>query len=234
MGLFDTPSIVAPKAKTKAKAKAEVAIEGLQELAMIDALQKALEGVRASIEGAVKGAALARFVEYIRENGVRPESFKGIEKGASASLELRRKGSNIPLSEGAVAMLNEYGIEPAKEVTTPRLFALNPQYAENAELLAKVDAALSGIVPADFIMLQEERSKRTVSEETLAQALKVMQKNHDAPAELLSTMTTLACKPKLVSTNLAAIFDYVQGLLVGDSFGAAAAEAKVTKLRLVA
>jgi hypothetical protein len=199
---------------------------------MVDALMKTLDTIRGTIEAEVKGAALLYFSAHIQATGQRPESFKGTEGGASASLELRRKGSNIALSEAAVALLREHGLEPAREVVVPQLFGINPTHAQNKELLAKVEAALAGIVPQDFIVLQEEKAKFTVNEETLNAAIAKR-----CPPEVISCMTTLACKPKLLKTNLMQILEFVRGLIGGEaapSFGEAAEESKTVKLRLVA
>lgn len=228
MGMFDTAKKVSAPAKAKASSKAEVAIVGIENLAMIDALEKTLETLRATIEGEVKSIALARFVQHVQDTGTRPESFRGVEGGASASLELRRKGSNIGLNDAQVSLLRQHGLEPAREVSVPKLYALNPAYAENAEILQKVEAALAGVVPPDFIVIQEERAKFTVTEEVLSEACR-----KKLPQEVLTTLTTLAVKPKLVKTNLASILEFVRGLIGAPAFGEAAQESKNVKLHLV-
>lgn len=231
MGMFDTAKAIPqpPKAKAAA-AKEEVEVAGVEQLAMIDALQKALEGIRAGIESGVKAEGLRRFELHVREHGTRPQSIKAIERGASASIELRRKGSNIALNDQQVTLLTEYGIQPKKDVTTPALFALNPSYCEDSALLEKVEAALAGIVPPDFIVRQEERSRYTVDEALLEQVAKLLHNKRDVPVDVLTAVTVLACKPKLVTTNIVAILDFVRGLIVEPLFGAAADEAKVVRI----
>lgn len=221
MALLANAKKIAPAAKPpKGKAKAEIQIAGVESLAMVDALQKALDTIRDTLDADVKGAALSRFMQVINDTGQRPESFRGVEGGASASLELRRRGSNLALNEGQVALLREYGLEPAKAVSVPELYGINPCYASNAELMDKVEKALTGIVPDDFIVLQEEQFKHTATDDVLAQACA-----KKAPAEVVLTLTTLACKPKLESTNMEKILDFVRGLIVGQTplFGDAVA-----------
>ena len=229
MGMFDAPkTVVAPAKKAAKSTKAEVEIKGIEHLSMIDALQKTLETLRGTIEGEVKAIALTRFMEHIAATGQRPESFKGIEGGATATLSLSRKASTTAVSDAHVALLRANGLEPEKLVVTPQLFAINPAYASDAALLGKVEKALTKIVPADFIMLQEERSKLVVTEATLNQAI-----SRKLPVEVIQTMTSLSCSPKLLNTDLGAILEFVRGLIGAPVFGAAAEESKVAKLTLV-
>jgi hypothetical protein len=229
MGMFDKPKTVEAPAKKAAKStKAEVEIKGIEHLAMIDALQKTLETLRGTIEGEVKSAALTRFMEHIAATGQRPESFKGIEGGATATLGLSRKASTTAISDAHAALLRENGLEPVKLVVTPELFAINPAYAGDKALLAKVEKALAKIVPDDFIMLQEEKSKLVVTEETLNTAI-----SRKVGVEVIQTMTSLSCSPKLLKTDMGAILKFVTELIDAPVFGAAAEEAKVVKLTLV-
>lgn len=173
MSMFNKAKTIAPapKAKLGKPAKAEVEIAGIEHLAMIDTLQKTLETVRATLESEVKSAAAERFIAHIKATGQKPDNFTGVEGNGFASLQFRRKSSAYALSEEAVALLRENGIEPHKEVTTPALFAINPAYASDQDLLAKVEKALTKIVPEDFIVQQEEQSKLTATEETLNTAI---------------------------------------------------------------
>lgn len=216
MGMFDTAKTIDKPTKPKASAKEEVPVEGIEQLAMIDALQKALEGVRAGVESGVKAEGWRRFELHVRQTGTRPQSIKAIERSASASIELRRKASNIALNDQQVALLTEYGIQPKKDIQTPALFALNPSYCEDMALLAKVEGALAGIVPPDFIVRQEERSRYTVDEEMLAKVTALLHNKRDVPVDVLAVCTSLACKPKLLTTDIGAILTFVRGLMLGE------------------
>ena len=235
MGMFDQAKAIpaAQPPKPKGKAKAELPLAGVEHLAMVDALEKALEGIRTGLEAQVKGAALTHFVEEICSTGRKPESFKATDGGASATLTLSKRGANIALNEGQVEALRQIGVEPEKAVMVPKLFGINPAYAENAELLSKVETAIAGIVPADFIVMQQEQSKSTVSDVVLEKALAAMKGKPEVAATVLSSLVTLSCKPKLVNTNLHTILEFVRGFLSEPAFGEAAQEAKVVKLQVV-
>jgi hypothetical protein len=227
--MFSKVTTLAAPAATKSKGKQKVTreIAGAEKLAMVSALSKALEAVKDTFAGMVKTEAACYFREQIDTTGRKPESFKATEGAAVVSVELRKRGSNHPLSEAQVAALRGAGFEPGQEVVTPKLFAINPAHAENTELLAKVEAALSGIVPENFIVLQPERVNYIVTDELLEA---VMTKK--APAEVVSCVTSLACKPALKEMNMARIFEFVRELLAGHTpqpaanEGAPAAEQK--------
>jgi hypothetical protein len=228
MGMFDTAKTIAPAPKKALKSnKPEVEIAGVEHLAMIDALQKTLDTMRGTIEGEVKSAAAERFAAYIQETGKKPENFTAVEGGAAASVQFRRKSSSAALSDETVNLLRENGIEPEKQVVAAQLFAINPAYAEDKAMLAKVEKALAKIVPADFIVAQQEVSKFVATEETLNAAI-----SKRAPASVIQSLTTIACGLKLKNTDMAAILDFVGGLIGAPVFGAAAEQAKA-KLRVV-
>jgi hypothetical protein len=227
MAMFDKAKTIVPAPKKALeKKKAEIEIAGIEHLAMIDALQKTLETVRGTLEAEVKSAAAERFANHIQQTGQRPDNFTGIEGGAFASLQFRRKSSAYALSDEAVALLRENGIEPEKQVTTPQLFAINPAYAGDETLLAKVEKALTKIVPEDFIVTQSEQSKLVATEDTLNTA--IMKK---APAAVIQSLTTISCGLKLKHTNLSAILEFVGGLIDAPVFGEAAARRRRTARR---
>jgi hypothetical protein len=232
MGMFDKPKTVVPAPKKSLKAaKQEIEIAGLEHLAMIDALQDTLKTLRSTMESEVKTKAAQIFAEHIAKTGQRPESFTATEGGALASVQMRRRSSQYPLSDQAEALLRGAGIEPHKEVVTPELFAINPAYANDKALLSKVEKALSKIVPEDFIIMQPEQAKFVVTDDTLNTAIA-----KKVDASVLQAMTTIACAPKLKTTDLSAILDFVADLIGAEpAFGAAAQEAKEKpkKLRVV-
>ena len=232
MAMFDKTKTIAPAAKkATAKTKTEIAIAGIEHLAMIDALQKTLETVRGTLEAEVKSTAADRFAQHIAETGQRPENFTGVEGGATASIQFRRKSSAYALSDETVALLRDSGIEPEKQIVTPQLFAINPAYASDDALLAKVEKALTKIVPDDFIVTQAESHKLIATDETLNAAI-----SKKAPASVIQALTTISCGLKLKETNMAAILEFVGGLIDAPVFGKAAEQAheSKTKLRIVA
>lgn len=230
MAMFDKAKTIVPAPKKKlAKEKAEIEIAGIEHLAMIDALQKTLETVRGTLEAEVKTTAAERFAAHIQQTGQRPENFTGIEGEAFASIQFRRRSSAYALSEEAVALLRDNEIEPHKEVVTPQLFAINPAYASDEVLLAKVEKALAKIVPDDFIVVQAEASKLVATEDTLNLAIQ-----KKAPAPVIAALTTISCGLKLKNTNLSAILEFVGGLIDAPGFGETPAKDTKRHLRAVA
>jgi len=210
MGMFDKPKTPdAPAPKKSASKKEEVAVKGIEHLAMIHALTKTLETLGGTIEAEVKTIALDRFMAHIAATGQRPESFRGTEGIASAMLSLGRKASTTALTEAAIDLLRANGIEPEKAIITAEMFGINPAYAGDKVLLGKVEKALAKIVPEDFIILQPEVSKFVSTEEMLNTAI-----SRKLPVDVIRTMTTLSCSPKLAVTDIAKIIDFVSSLVV--------------------
>lgn len=206
MSMFANAKPVAEKKATKKSTKTEVSMPGLQTMAEIDALMKALAGMKEAVEAGVKSDAFDHF--YTTADGKRPESFRGVDGIASASIELRKRSTMSALSETEQALLTEHNVPFEKLVATQKLFGINPVYAENTELLGKVETALTGIVPADFIVVQEERSKSVVTDATLEKAFA-----QKTPREVIQAITVLAVKPKLAVTDLASILDDVKAMI---------------------
>lgn len=209
MSMFKTAKVVAPAKPAKA-GKNEVKLAGLKTLAEIDALIKALGSLKVTLDSEVKGVAFEHF--YTHADGVRPTSFRGVDGDASASVELRKKATTSPLGEAEQALLTAANVPFEKMVGTVRMFGINPTYTANDELLAKVEAALTGIVPEDFIVVQEEKSKYVVTDDTVATAFKV-----NASREVIQAITVMAIKPKLATTDIAKIMDDVKAMIAATA-----------------
>lgn len=201
---IDTPKA----AKTKAT-KAEVTIAGLQQYAELKALQGAIAAVIGTLETEIKGEAFDMFMEKAQETHKAPESFNGVEGIATVNIQMRKRGTNSPLSEGELAVLEAAGIEAHEETSVQELFAINPAYATDAKLLGKVSKALEKIVPEDFIMKQEKKAKMVVSNDTMEAAFKMGKIN----PEVVKVVTTMALKPKLTTVDIDAILADVKDLL---------------------
>lgn len=210
MGMFTKLQLVETKITKKPakKSKPEMEIVGVEQIAMIDALQDTLEALRATLEGEIKSAAFEHFTTLIRETGQRPENFNATEGDATASMQLRRKSSSVALSDEAIALLQAEGIEPERQIVTPELFAINPAYADDKALLAKVEKALAKIVPDDFIVQQQEVGKWVVSESTFDAAIAKR-----SSAAVIQAISTVSCGPKLKVTNLPAILNFVRDMI---------------------
>jgi hypothetical protein len=198
---------VVKEAKPAKAGKAEVEMPGLKTHAEIDALIKALTTIKGTLDVELKIEAMDKFME-LGQNGIRPESFRGIDGTASASIELRKRSTMSPLTTEQVALLAAHNVSVETLVGTHKMFGINPTYTENTDLLDKVEAALAGIVPEDFIVVQEEKSKIVVGEKTMIEAFA-----NKAPRAVIEAITVLAIKPKLAVTDIAAIMDSVKEMI---------------------
>jgi len=201
--------VAAPKSPAKKADKAEVQLPGLQQLAEIDALMKALAGAKTSLEQEIKATAFQHFFDEAQETAKRPDNFKGLDGIASASIEMRKRSTASALSEDEQKMFEANNLKFEKIVSVQQLFGINPAYASDDKLLQKVSAAIEKIVPADFIVVQEEKFKYVVGDETIEAAFK-----NKAPREIIEAVTVMAIKPKLESTDIATIIEDVKSLLV--------------------
>ena len=206
-GLFAKAKTLDKPATAKAKQdKKEFNIAKLQQLCEIKALMQSLEGACKALETEVKAAGFDMFLEM--DTVGRPESFRGIDGFGSASVEMRKRGTNSALNEDECKLLREHGIEPFSQEVTKQLFAINPKYAEDENMLTKVEKALAKIVPEDFIVQQEGVSKFVVTDEMLDVAYKKRDR------ALLEVTTCMAIKPKLSDEYpMAALFDNVKKIV---------------------
>lgn len=208
-GLFAKAKSLDKPVTAKAKPeKKELAIAKLQQVAEIKALMQTLAGTLETIETEVKTAGFEAFLAM--DCVGRPESFRGVDGLASASVEMRKRGTNSALNEDECKLLREHGIEPFEQTVTRQLFAINPAYAENADLMTRVEKALSKVagLPEDFIVQQDGVSKFVVTDEMLDLAFKKRDRN------VLQVTTTMALKPKLSDEYpMASLFDNVKAIV---------------------
>lgn len=202
MNLFAkaTPIATTKTAATKGKQKKEIAIAGLEQLAEIDAMMKALEGKKKTLEAQVKASGFSAFMTMCHGTG-KPESFIGVDGIATASVELRKRTSASQLTPDELQLLKDNGIEAFESIQVQEMFGINPKYASDSKLLEKVSAAIGKFVPADFIVMQEKQSKQVVSDETIQAVFA----KRNPSEELVRTVTTMALKPKLAKTDYKAI-----------------------------
>lgn len=191
MSIFAKATKIAAKPAAAKKTKQEIAIAGIQSLAEIKAMMTSLAAAAATIEGEIKEAGFTEFLNM--ETAVRPESFKGVDGQATCSVEMRQRGTNSALNADEVAILEGLGLTPHKQVITTEMFGINPAFAADEKLMAKVSKALEKIVPEGFIVLQEEVSKMVVNDKLLDAAFKL----EEGREEALRIVTTMALKPKL-------------------------------------
>src|SRR5271167_4155722 len=150
--------------KKKGKEKIQLQVSGLQQLTLLDALIKQASAMQATLKSEINAVGFEKFVS-LSGQPERPSSFEGVDGYATASVEVRKRSSGSVLTDDEVKVLTDAGIESQTKVIQPHLFAINPKYATDESLLAKVEKALSKIVPEDFISQQLEVSRKVVSDE---------------------------------------------------------------------
>lgn len=192
--MFATAKTVAAVKKTGKKDKKTFALTGLAQYAAIDAVIKALEGVKKVVEADVKGQAAVEFLRSGLALQKRPENFTGTDGDARASVELRSRSVSSPVSEETAKRLNEAGIPTEKVTNGIETFIINPAYKDDLTLLAKIEAALSGVegIPADLFQKQEPDTKIVVSKEGLD---KLFTLDETVAQDLLPEVGVLALKP---------------------------------------
>jgi hypothetical protein len=209
--LFKTAKVAAQPVKaTKSKDKAEVQITGLGDLAAVDALIKTLSAVKETLEADVKAQALEEFKDQVHEHR-KYENFRGVDGGASASCEFRKRSSASALNEADIDLLNRYGLPFGQNVQVESCYRINPKYTGDSALLEKISKAISKVkdVPEDFIEIQEGVSKTVVTEDTINMACK----NPEAFDAVATVIGTLAIKPKLEDTDTVGVLDTVKALI---------------------
>lgn len=202
------------KPAAKKDKKDQVNLPGLTDLASIDAVIKALTALKSTIDADIKSEAAVHFVKTGRALKKRPENFRGVDEGSSASIELRIRSTTSVLSEEEQALLAENGIGTRTVVSVVDTYVINPDYKDNAEILGLVESRLAGVegIPEDFIQKQDGVSKVVVAEDALD---KVFTLSDEKARDLLSVVGVLAVKPKLDTTDISAALKAV-GELLGE------------------
>jgi hypothetical protein len=209
--MFTKAKVAAKPAKpSKVKDKPEVVVNGLADLAAVDALMKSLAAIKETLEADVKAQTLAHFKTQVAQTK-KIENFRGVDDGASASCEFRKRSSASALNEAELDLLNRFKVPTGEKVIVEECFRVNPKYTGDSVLLEKISKAISKVkdVPEDFIELQEGVTKTVVTEETIATACK-----DSAVFDAVATVIgTLALKPKLDETDTAEIIETVKALI---------------------
>jgi hypothetical protein len=202
MGMFANAKVI--EAKKPAKGKKDetfVPVKGLHVFAALQAVKKNVEAQIAVFEAGIKSTMLDRFIDEGMKFCKKPENFKGEENGSTASLQFRCRSSASGLSEEEIALLEEHNIPLEENVARDETFVINPAYADlsdekNADMLAKVEEALSSLgLPADFILKQEKVSKVVATEKSINAVCSI--KDKETVAALLPLVYTPAIRASL-------------------------------------
>ena len=214
--------------KRTAKNRTEFVVNGVQRYARVKATIVALTAIATTFENELKDTAFGLFTKLGGQTGTKPENFKGVEGGAKASMELRKRSTSSPLTDDEVRILSAADIPVTTEVSVTAMFGINPKYTGNMEVLAQIEKALtaSGIAPeilSDLIVKQEEKSRTVVTDESVVAVFKNLQTKadiketkptaanisaYDHALDLVEMVTVPALKPTInepMGTTVAAV-----------------------------
>lgn len=211
--LFEQAKAVGPiKPPAKTKKAPEITIEGMDKVAALDMLIKALEGLRDTEQAAVKSKVTSEFVVSGCAMKRQPPNFRGVETVGSASCELRKRSSRSALSAEEQVLFNHYGLPVSESVTVQECYRFNPEYSGDQEILEKVSKALERVkgLPEDIIQLQEG-SKTVIAGDGALDAL--FTKPAATVLSLLNTVGVLVLKPKFDGKDLQHALNIVKPML---------------------
>jgi len=201
---------VATEPKAAKPVKPVDMVEGWEELAALDATSKALASLVDLRKTTMRDGLMPVFVERGLRTGDKPGSMSPVEGDARGSAYVSKRSTASALAQeevvliaemtGAEVELDDDGVVLAVagfvEVveTSPSLLAVNPVYANDAALLAKIDKALAGIkgIPEDFIIQTAPVQKRVVSDAALGNLFRL---GGEAVEALLPVLSVTALRP---------------------------------------
>lgn len=147
------PTSSKPKAKGK-KARDEFEIENLDKDAAFSVLEAVLKAEGDLVHEQVRQDSIEHYVDLMIEQGKKPDSWVGVGEFASASCEIRRRGSNMPIDEETAMALQSKGIPVDKKVRVPERLVLNPEF-QNDPSKQHLLQRLADIVAKDPVLSKE-------------------------------------------------------------------------------
>lgn len=208
----------APAKASRAKKSDKVTfeIDGLEELARVTRVRKALEALEKTMAEEVKNQMADRFVEIGMEKGARPENFTGVEGVATASCELRIRASSSPVNGDEAAILKDFdiGVEEIEEQQEHYYFD-NTVLADPVKR-AKIEKALSKAGLTDNIILKQEARVRYIVPSDALDKIFSKIKESSFVKRLVGICGVLAIKPK-ISEPASASFTAVQNLIADEA-----------------
>jgi hypothetical protein len=193
--IFATAKKAGSTKKKGGKAEKErKAIPGLEVYSKLDALEKNIAALKEVARLKVDILVRELFIDKALATGTKPESFRGYEGTAEASVEYRKRSTASALNDVEKELLKTFNIPTEEVADRPETFIINPAYAKDNALLKKVGAALKKVdLPEDFLQVQEATIKTVVTNETLAAVFTT--KKLEVVEALFSVVGLTAYKP---------------------------------------
>lgn len=171
----------------------KVFIEDLYDLKMLKMIKRVIDEAESEVDSRVKNRMREYFIEQGMMESRRPKNFKGYERDAEASCELKKRGTRATLKSWEVELLQEHGIAAQEVVDRKEAYIVNPVYTEDQDLMRRVSEALQRVegIPSDFIQFQEGSTRMVVQESSLDA---VFHKNRSVVEQLLPVVSILAIR----------------------------------------
>jgi hypothetical protein len=171
--LFNAPTIEAPKPKTKGKKhRLEIPMEGLDPVAALGVVEKALKAVSKQLVGEIKDRIVGIFLGQMTASGIKPDGFTAIGPLATGLCGLKKRGSNLSVDEATAIRLRAKGIHLDLIEKVPERLVINPEVLKDQAAIAAVAEAIKGhpaLEGITVIMQQKAETRYAVSDETLPQ-----------------------------------------------------------------
>lgn len=205
---------VAEKKSEKKDDKAVVSIPGLRDYATVVDLKKNLE----ALEKTLRVPVIQAVKDFFKRATEKPDSFRGVDGEAKATCILAKRSTSSNLSDKEIELLEKLKLPLGEEVEVEERFVINPEIMDDQKTLEKISAALAKIPGCEnFILHQEKKVKKVVTEETLTKVFEG--KLFAEVGDLVSTITIKPSVTQSEETEVAASIARVQKLLKGEVAG---------------
>jgi hypothetical protein len=202
------PIVAAPVTKAKTAVKASYEIEGLDELASINALMNTLKGLKESKEASIKQQIVSTYSNIASLTHNRPANFKGEDNHSSADCQIKRRDMRIEITSDQQDILKALSADLitklGENVKTADQFYFNPEIMGNQVLMSKLSAAISPVIAkipefagVAVILHQAEAKIAISSDDAIEAACKLPSKEQIEQA--IDILCTPAIKTMLIA-----------------------------------
>ena len=198
--LFGTAPSAAPTTKTGGGGgggRDQIAFGAdLDRLAAFKVLIDALEGPAKQLQEQLRIKSYELYATRAKGYGKHPSSFLATGKKSTASVEMRRRGSNMPINDPEVKNeLTKFGIPLQENVKVLERFVFNAEFLQDEKIRNAISAAFSSHptlapIASQIIQKQEKEFNWVTTEMTLEVAAQKL--TEDDYARLVPYLSTLA------------------------------------------
>ena len=164
MSIFDSAPVTATVKVSRSKAdKREVhAVNGLSELAAINAMIGTLEGLAPQFEAQVKDESLAILVAEALKTGKKPETFNLVDDMSTGQYQMRKRSTASALTDDEINVCKAYGIPTTTNTKVEARYVFNPDCLADQKVMEKISKALLKIPElAGMAIIQRQEAVET-------------------------------------------------------------------------